>query len=413
MSRKTNILYIVCVILFFHKIEKTNDDASRKEVITMKKSKVLAFIMAAAMAVAMTSCGTDTDSDSDKDNKTSVSSETDTDSEKEDTTDETDETSDTEDSTKDSDDSKKGSKKGSKSGESKDLTALSESELKDYLKEVVGEVTNYRTDMAVEMDMDFDMSALLKAQGMSAEDMTAEEKEQMEAMGIDLDEPMNVSVKVNMTLEADEDTIHTNEVEAQLGGALFGSMSDEKEPEKTEVYIDLASGDGSSYDTYTFENGEWSVKTISAAEKDEKVNSSLVRTDIIDKAKSLKAEKADNGYNVIVVINSDDMNSDSGIGETFSDMEGLEIGLILNIEDGELKGIEFDTADFLDKAMDKVSEQMKSEMGGEGMENAIKINKFDLKMSVYDIGNVSVDIPQEVLDAVKSEAKTSTDSAAA
>lgn len=406
MSRKTNILYIVCVILFFHKIEKTNDDASRKEVITMKKTKVLAFIMAATMAVAMTSCGTDTDSDSDKDNKTSVSSETDTDSEKEDTTDETDETSDTEDSTKDSDDSKK----GSKSGESKDLTALSESELKDYLKEVVGEVTNYRTDMAVEMDMDFDMSALLKAQGMSAEDMTAEEKEQMEAMGINLDEPMNVSVKVNMTLEADEDTIHTNEVEAQLGGALFGSMSDEKEPEKTEVYIDLASGDGSSYDTYTFENGEWSVKTISAAEKDEKVNSSLVRTDIIDKAKSLKAEKADNGYNVIVVINSDDMNSDSGIGETFSDMEGLEIGLIFNIEDGELKGIEFDTADFLDKAMDKISEQMKSEMGGEGMENAIKINKFDLKMSVYDIGKVGVDIPQEVIDAVKSEAKNSTDS---
>jgi len=406
VSRKTNILYIVCVILFFHKIEKTNDDASRKEVITMKKTKVLAFIMAATMAVAMTSCGTDTDSDSDKDNKTSVSSETDTDSEKEDTTDETDETSDTEDSTKDSDDSKK----GSKSGESKDLTALSESELKDYLKEVVGEVTNYRTDMAVEMDMDFDMSALLKAQGMSAEDMTAEEKEQMEAMGINLDEPMNVSVKVNMTLEADEDTIHTNEVEAQLGGALFGSMSDEKEPEKTEVYIDLASGDGSSYDTYTFENGEWSVKTISAAEKDEKVNSSLVRTDIIDKAKSLKAEKADNGYNVIVVINSDDMNSDSGIGETFSDMEGLEIGLIFNIEDGELKGIEFDTADFLDKAMDKISEQMKSEMGGEGMENAIKINKFDLKMSVYDIGKVGVDIPQEVIDAVKSEAKNSTDS---
>lgn len=397
---------------FFHKIEKTNDDASRKEVITMKKTKVLAFIMAAAMAVAMTSCGTDTDSDSDKDNKTSVSSETDTDSEKDDTTDETDETSDTEDSTKDSDDSKKGSKKGSKSGESKDLTALSESELKDYLKEVVGEVTNYRTDMAVEMDMDFDMSALLKAQGMSAEDMTAEEKEQMEAMGIDLDEPMNVSVKVNMTLEADEDTVHTNEVEAQLGGALFGAMNDEKEPEKTEVYINLASGDGTSYDTYTFENGAWSVKTISAAEKDEKVSSSLVRTDIIDKAKSFKAEKSDNGYNVIVVINSDDMNSDSGIGETFSDMEGLEIGLIFKIEDDELKGIEFDTADFLDKAMDKMTEQMTAQMG-EGMENAIKINKFDIKMSVYDIGNVSVDIPQEVLDAVKSEAKTSTDNAAA
>ena len=374
----------------------------------MKKSKVLAFIMAAAMAVAMTSCGTDTDSDSDKDNKASVSSENDTDSEKEDTTDETEDTSDA-----DSKDSKKGdkkgSKKGSKSGESKDLTALSESELKDYLMEVVGEVTNYRTDMSVDMDMDFDMSALLKAQGMSAEDMTAEEKEQMEAMGIDLDKPMNVSVKVDMTLEADEDTVHTNEVEAQLGGALFGAMNDEKEPEKTEVYIDLASGDGSSYDTYTFENGAWSVKTISAAEKDEKVSSSLVRTDIIDKAKSFKAEKSDNGYNVIVVINSDDMNSDSGIGETFSDMEGLEIGLIFKIEDDELKGIEFDTADFLDKARDKMTEQMTAEMG-EGMENALKINKFDLKMSVYDIGNVSVDIPQEVLDAVKSDAKASTDS---
>lgn len=376
----------------------------------MKKSKVLAFIMAAAMAVAMTSCGTDTDSDSDKDNKASVSSENDTDSEKEDTTDETEDTSNAD--SKDSDSKKgdkKGGKKGSKSGESKDLTALSESELKDYLMEVVGEVTNYRTDMAVEMDMDFDMSALLKAQGMSADDMTAEEKEQMEAMGIDLDKPMNVSVKVDMTLEADEDTVHTNEVEAQLGGALFGAMNDEKEPEKTEVYIDLASGDGSSYDTYTFENGAWSVKTISAAEKDEKVSSSLVRTDIIDKAKSFKAEKSDNGYNVIVVINSDDMNSDSGIGETFSDMEGLEIGLIFKIEDDELKGIEFDTADFLDKAMDKMTEQMTAQMG-EGMENAIKINKFDIKMSVYDIGNVSVDIPQEVLDAVKSEAKTSTDS---
>lgn len=398
---------------FFHKIEKTNDDASRKEVITMKKSKVLAFIMAAAMAVAMTSCGTDTDSDSDKDNKASVSSEDGTGSEKEDTTDETEDTSDAD--SKDSDSKKgdkKGGKKGSKSGESKDLTALSESELKDYLMEVVGEVTNYRTDMAVEMDMDFDMSALLKAQGMSAEDMTAKEKEQMEAMGIDLDKPMNVSVKVDMTLEADEDTVHTNEVEAQLGGALFGAMSDEKEPEKTEVYIDLASGDGTSYDTYTFENGAWSVKTISAAEKDEKVSSSLVRTDIIDKAKSFKAEKSDNGYNVIVVINSDDMNSDSGIGETFSDMEGLEIGLIFKIEDDELKGIEFDTADFLDKAMDKMTEQMTAEMG-EGMENAIKINKFDIKMSVYDIGNVSVDIPQEVLDAVKSEAKTSTDNTAA
>lgn len=376
----------------------------------MKKSKVLAFIMAAAMAVAMTSCGTGTDSDSDKDNKASVSSENDTDSEKEDTTDETEDTSNAD--SKDSDSKKgdkKGGKKGSKSGESKDLTALSESELKDYLMEVVGEVTNYRTDMAVEMDMDFDMSALLKAQGMSADDMTAEEKEQMEAMGIDLDKPMNVSVKVDMTLEADEDTVHTNEVEAQLGGALFGAMNDEKEPEKTEVYIDLASGDGSSYDTYTFENGAWSVKTISAAEKDEKVSSSLVRTDIIDKAKSFKAEKSDNGYNVIVVINSDDMNSDSGIGETFSDMEGLEIGLIFKIEDDELKGIEFDTADFLDKAMDKMTEQMTAQMG-EGMENAIKINKFDIKMSVYDIGNVSVDIPQEVLDAVKSEAKTSTDS---
>lgn len=379
----------------------------------MKKSKVLAFIMAAAMAVAMTSCGTDTDSDSDKDNKASVSSEDGTGSEKEDTTDETEDTSDAD--SKDSDSKKgdkKGGKKGSKSGESKDLTALSESELKDYLMEVVGEVTNYRTDMAVEMDMDFDMSALLKAQGMSAEDMTAKEKEQMEAMGIDLDKPMNVSVKVDMTLEADEDTVHTNEVEAQLGGALFGAMSDEKEPEKTEVYIDLASGDGTSYDTYTFENGAWSVKTISAAEKDEKVSSSLVRTDIIDKAKSFKAEKSDNGYNVIVVINSDDMNSDSGIGETFSDMEGLEIGLIFKIEDDELKGIEFDTADFLDKAMDKMTEQMTAEMG-EGMENAIKINKFDIKMSVYDIGNVSVDIPQEVLDAVKSEAKTSTDNTAA
>ena len=370
------------------------------------KKRILAFLLAGAMATAFVSCGTDKESDSTKSN-TAASEDTTTGE-----TDGTETTTDAETTTESTEDTTKGSNKKASKGE--DLTKLSEDELRTYLTDLVSGITNYKTDMAVDMDMDFDMRKLFEAQGMSVDEMTAEEKEQMAAMGMDIDKPMNMAMSVKMKIEADEDTVHTNEATLNLGGGLFGSlMGDSDKPIETEVYVDLSSFDGSSYVTYTLEDGKWMSSKISTKEKDETVSSSLIKPEIVEKAKSLKAEKASGGYKIILTIDSDKMDSEDNIGETLGDIEGLELGLIFTIENDELTAIEFDADDFMAKATEQLTKSMTESMGDASMTDAIKINKFDITMSVYDIGKVSVDIPQNVIDTAIEECGTTVDSSAA
>lgn len=359
----------------------------------MKKLRLAAFILAATMAVSFASCGAGDSSDSDKETASKVSEESveDTSGDEADTTENTSETD--EKSDKNGSDKKNSDKKGSKSGS--DLTALSESELRDYLSDKIAGVTNYRTDMSISMDMEMDMAKLLEANGTSVSELTEEDKQSLASMGIDISKPMKIAIDADMKVEATDKVLHSSEVTTNIGGTIFGTALDDNEEQKTETYIDLDSFDGTKYTAYTYEDGKWTSKDMTVAEKNENVSSSLVESKVAEKAQSIKAEKSGNGYKVTVEVSSDDLAEDNDSDDIFSELSGLTVSIIFTIEDDVITGIDIDADELMKQASSVMSESIASEIGGDAATDIVKLNKFEIGMKVYDIGKVDITIPAE------------------
>lgn len=359
--------------------------------------KALAFIMAFAMMVSVTSCGTtDTGKGDTSDKETSSSEDKDKNADDESSEDSEDGSKDDE----DDEDSKKSDKKDKDKDKNKgtDLTELSNKDLYDYLIDLVKETNNYRSEITMEMDMDIDMVKILESQGMSLSDMTAEDKKELEEAGISLDKPANFNMKVKMSFEADEDTIHTLETSVESGAMMFGTSSSGDDESAAEAYVDLSSYKDGSYTMYESDGKNWTYRSVEEDDED-MVSSSILKPEIIERSNNAIVEKDGKGYKVTLEMGGNCMDMFSGSAEGMFDDIDAEVGfnIVLTIENDKITAVDIDTSDFVDEWAEAFTKMMDSQLGDVSMEGVIKFNKFDVKMSAYDIGKVEVDIPEDVL----------------